>query len=396
LGPAFYWVLWLIRVTLGPWFDNLPHAGAIGQVLLASAADTLLLVALWRRTSSMWLALAAVLLVATAPFDLALSATIWNPIMAAVATKTATALVLLGWPERSLTHVGVTAGLAWTAMHCNLPAIFPIVGIFAAIVLPPLLTRNYRDTARRAATIVLVVTVLQLPYFAHQIWRDPGGGGAGVSAITESLGQVLWGPEPLRLTESAASLAHAVNRIQVGPWQANWIGWVLAVCGAVVVVRHRRDVPLLAITVLPLLAALVGYAFWLRDYDDYYYLSVMPAAVLTFQFGLTALAPVRTARALTIALAVVVVALVPARARQSTTIHRMPEYEPLVDGSRQILKRNVAVREIRANFLPLGSDSEFLFRSMGGQLDPDGDWVASVDASGVVSYDQVSPGRSGL
>ena len=117
LGPAFYWVLWLIRVTLGPWVDNLPHAGAIGQVLLASAADTLLLVAVWRRTTSVWLAMATVLLLATAPYDLALSSTIWNPIMAAIAVKAATALVLLRWPERSLTHAGATATLAWTAMH---------------------------------------------------------------------------------------------------------------------------------------------------------------------------------------------------------------------------------------------------------------------------------------
>ena len=96
LGPAFYWVLWLTRVLLGPWLDNLPHAGGIGQVLLASAADTLLLVAVWKRTASIWLAVATVLLLATAPYDLALSATIWNPIMAAIAVKAATALVLLG------------------------------------------------------------------------------------------------------------------------------------------------------------------------------------------------------------------------------------------------------------------------------------------------------------
>lgn len=395
LGPAFYWVLWGIRVTVGPWFDNLPHAGAIGQVLLASAADTLLLIALWTRTKSLWFALATVVLVATAPFDLALSATIWNPIMAAVATKSATALVLLGWPERSLAHAGVTAALAWTAMHCNLPAIFPIVGIFAAIVAPPLLTRDYRGGAIRAATVALVVMVLQIPYLAHQIWREADGGGAGVSAITESLWQVLGGSEPLRLSQSAASLAHAVNRIQVDPWQAGWIGWVLAACGVIVAVRYRRDIPLLAVTVLPLLAALVGYALWLRDYDDYYYLSVMPAAVLTFQFGLTALATPRTARGVAIALTVVVVAILPARARQSTTIHRMPEYEPLVHGSRQILKRNVPVRAIRADFLPLGSDSEFLYNAMGGQLDPDAEWVASVEADGLVSYDRVTSERSG-
>ena len=31
IGPAFYWILWLLRVLFGPWFDNLPHAGGIGQ-----------------------------------------------------------------------------------------------------------------------------------------------------------------------------------------------------------------------------------------------------------------------------------------------------------------------------------------------------------------------------
>jgi hypothetical protein len=38
IGPAFYWILWILRVTFGPWFDNLPHAGGIGQAALQSAA----------------------------------------------------------------------------------------------------------------------------------------------------------------------------------------------------------------------------------------------------------------------------------------------------------------------------------------------------------------------
>src|SRR6266702_4234721 len=36
VGPAFYWILWAIRVVVGPWFQNLPHAGGIGQALLQS------------------------------------------------------------------------------------------------------------------------------------------------------------------------------------------------------------------------------------------------------------------------------------------------------------------------------------------------------------------------
>jgi hypothetical protein len=391
LGPAFYWVLWLTRVTFGPFVDNLPHAGAFGQILLASAADAVLLVALWRRTGSVMLALATVLLIATAPFDLALSATIWNPIMAAIAIKAATALVLLGWAERSLPYAATTTGLAWTSVHANLPAIFAVGGIFAAIVVPPLLQRDYRTLWRRAATIAATVGCLQLPYLAHRIWVDPGGG--GIEVITASLGRILTGGEALRWSESAAALGQAVNRIQIDPWQAGWVGWMLALCAVFVAVRYRHDVPLVSVTVLPLAAALVGYAFWVRDFDDYYYLSLMPARVLTFQStvsGLTTVTRGRVATGAAVALLVVAIAIMPARVRQSTTFHRMPGYDGLVAGSRQILRQNVSVREIRADFLPPDSNSEFIYRVLGGTIDPDGGWIASVEPDGVVSYEQVS------
>lgn len=71
-------------------------------------------------------------------------------------------------------------------------------------------------------------------------------------------------------------------------------------------------------------------------------------------------------------------------------------YEGLLDGSRRILRRDVAVREIRAFFLPPGSDSEFLFRVLGGRIESDADWVATVSADGSVSYERVSAERSGI
>lgn len=388
LGPAFYWVLWLFRVTFGPFVDNLPHAGAFGQILLASAADALLLVALWRRTGSLMLALATVLLLATAPFDLALSATIWNPIMAAIAIKAATALVLLGWGERSLAHVGVTAGLAWASVHANLPAIFGVGGVFAAILLPPVVGRDLRTAARRLAAIAAVVVALQLPYLAHRLWIDPGGG--GVEAISASLGGILTGEEPLRWGESASWLAQALDRIQVDPWQAGWIGWMLAACTVFVAVRYRHDLPLVSVTVLPLVGALVGYAFWVRDLDHCYYLSLMPAAVLTFQATVSALPRGRVATGAAAVVLLVAVAILPARVHQSTTFHRMPGYDGLVAGSRQILRQDVSVREIRADFLPPESNSEFIYHVLGGRIDPDGGWIASVEADGLVTYEQVS------
>src|SRR5262245_4338819 len=97
IGPAFYWILWAIRVVVGPWFDNLPHAGGIGQAAVQSAADAMLLIAIWRRTNSPWIAWATVLLVATASFDLSLAALVWNPTMGTALAKIATAAILLDW-----------------------------------------------------------------------------------------------------------------------------------------------------------------------------------------------------------------------------------------------------------------------------------------------------------
>src|SRR5262245_12635542 len=105
IGPAFYWILWAIRITVGPWFDNLPHAGGIGQAILQSAADALLLAAVWKRTRSLPIALLTVVLLATSAYDLALAPLVWNPVMGSILAKAATALILLDWHRGSLPHV---------------------------------------------------------------------------------------------------------------------------------------------------------------------------------------------------------------------------------------------------------------------------------------------------
>jgi hypothetical protein len=94
LGPVFYWLLWVIRLVVGPWTENLPHAGGIGLSIVHSVADIILFVAIARRLQSTWLSLAIVLLAATAPYDMALTATIWNPPLAVALVKLATAVVL--------------------------------------------------------------------------------------------------------------------------------------------------------------------------------------------------------------------------------------------------------------------------------------------------------------
>ena len=394
LGPGYNWFVWLSRVTFGPFYENLPHAGAIFQVLVHSAVDAFLLWALWRKTGSPWLASVTLLLVTTAPYDLALSATLWNPSLASAAIKGATALVLLGWSEGGLIRVGIVAGIAWVSLHFHVPAVFCVAGVFTALVATPLVRRDYRALARRIGAIGATVALLQVPYFVHRLTAHPDTE-AGGAAVTGSLAQVLGGVASIRLVESARGFGRAVDRIQLDPWNVGWIGWIVLVAAIAMAVRHRDDPPLLGVTVGPIIASIVGYAFWVGTFDEYYYLPQMTAVVLTVLIGLSGLAGPSVSRYLGVGMLVLVLGILPARVQQSRTIHRMPEYAALVEGSRQIVRRGAPVRAIRADFLPLGANPEYLFQVLGGRLERNGEWVASIADDGVVSYERVVDGRAG-
>jgi hypothetical protein len=385
IGPAFYWILWLIRVIVGPFFDNLPHGGGVGQALLASGADVLLLTALWKRTGSMWIALTAVVLLATSPFDLALAAVIWNPVVGSILAKAATALILLDWHRRSLVHAGVTAAIAWSAVHAYTGAIFVAIGVFAALVADDVVHRHWRSALRRAAVAAAVVGGLQIPYLVYQATQRFDHPAMG--AVTGSIAGVLQGSSQIRVSASAAAYTHAVAFIQFSPWPVSAAGWILIACGALLAVGHRRDPVLLAVTLLPQVAAVVGYAVWAGDLQDYYYLSLMPAAVITMLLGATVLLPAPAARAAAIALLAGAVAIVPARLRFAAGLPRLPSYAILVSGSRQIARLKQPMRSIEPQFaLPPTTDPEFIFRILGGRIDRGAEWRALVAPDGRVSY----------
>ena len=386
IGPAFYWILWSIRVTVGPWFQNLPHAGGIGQAMLQSAADAVLLAAVWRRTKSVWIALATVVLLATASYDLCLSALIWNPMVGSALAKMATALVLLQWPDRSAAGVGATAAAAWCAVQSYTGAIFVAVGVFVALLAGPCGRRDWVALRRNACIIAAVVALLQVPYAIHQVstrFRD-----SGMTAVTGSVGQIVTGHQAPQLAKSWMGYTGAFNFILLSPWQPQWSPWVLVVSAIVVASRFRRDLSLLSVTLVPQLMAIVGYAFYVGDFlDHYYYLSLLPAAVLTLMLSLTALRPVPVARVASLAVLVGALVIVPSRMRFASTMHRMPEYGVLVDGSRGLLKQQRAVRAIKTDFALLPTaDPQFIYRILGGRIEPTSRWIAVIKADGHVIY----------
>jgi hypothetical protein len=310
--------------------------------------------------------------------------------MAGVAlAKIATALVLLNWPQRSSNRLAVTVAVAWCAVQSYTGAVFVAMGIFTALLAEPMVRRDWPALRRTALVMAMVVALLQVPYALHQVSTRFSERAMG--AVTGSVGEILSGRQAPQFERSWAGYAFAVNFIQGAPWQTPWMIWLLVLCGAIVAIRYRRhDLPLLAVTLLPQIAALIGFALYVGDFlDRYYYLSLMPAAVLTIVLGLTSLYSRQAGRMVAVALFGVALAVVPARLRHAAPINRMPEYGVIVDASRAIAGMGQPVRAIRTEFvLPPTSDPEFIFQILGGRIDRAARLVAVIKQNGDVAYEK--------
>ena len=391
IGPSFYWILWVLRVLTGPFFHHLPHGGGIGQAALQSGADALLLVGLWRRTTSVWPALVVVTLLATAPFDLALAPVIWNPVVGAVLAKTAIALVLLDWHRGSLVRTGVVAAVAWCAVQAYTGAIFVAGGVFVALLVDAALTRDWDAVRRRGLVIAGTVAALQVPWGIHQ-WTT-GFGDTGMTAVTDSLAAVFTGHEAPRVSASAKALVDAFVWMHALPGSEAF--WALVLLSAVVTVaiRHRADAELLAVTLLPIAAAVAGFAFWIQDVEPYFDLSLAPAVVITVVLAVAAVVPERFANPAGALLLAGALAIAPARAANAATQLRMPEYSALATGAKEIAALGQPIRSIDSAFdLPPGCNAEFLYLALGGRLDPRAPWRAIIRRDGRVFYLRAAAG----
>ena len=385
IGPAYYWIMWAIRVIVGPWLENLPHAGGYGQAFLESAADVLLSVALARRLQSPGVAFAAMLVIVTASFDVALSAIDWTPPVASALGKAAVALILLDWHRGGAWRVATVAALAWCGLQVYTGVVYVTAGVLAALLLDPLTKRDWSAVRRVAATVALVVLVLQLPYIAHRLTDQSSGPAMG--AVTGGVGRVLTGDASPQVAKSLAGYAGAFNYIHVMPWHTPLPLVGLVACCAVVAVRYRRDPVVLSLLLLPQALTIVGYALFLDTLDHYYYIPVMPVPLLTVAFALALPATALPGRVLGVAVVGLAAAIVPWRLGFATTMHRLPEYRVLVDASRTLVRERPRLHGIRTEFeLPPSTEPDFLYRVLGGRIDTTAPNAALIKRDGTVSY----------
>ncbi len=403
-GPVYYWILWLGRNLVGPFTDFLPHAGGITVALLQSIADTWLLLVLWRRVGP-FLALAMCLTISSAPFDIAISSVIWNPPVAAALIKMATAMALSLGDAPPRWKIAVTAMLAWCAVQAHLSAIFVAAPLLAALVArdllalvaPDLQVRRSNDAERKgsapretlkkaaltAGMIAAVILVLQIPYFIA-VMRDPAAPMGPTSAIN-SLANV----SAFRLDRSYGSIVNGAGEVLVRQFDAWRFQIPTLVAGAIVLVAWRRDLMVLASSIGGILGATILFATWTRGYDSYWFLTLTPAMVLTYGLAVAAI-PYRLAvHAIGAVLLGGIVLLLPGRVGQATAFFKYHPYRTMRIASYELAAREPVLRDIRVNFdgAHPTMDTYFMYKILGGRIDPSAPKRAFVNADGSVSIE---------
>jgi hypothetical protein len=390
LGPVYTWVLWGIRHVVGPWTDYLPHAGGIGLSIIHSAADALLFAALLRRFGSLPLALAITVGAATAPYDMALTATIWNPPLAVAFVKATIALVVLGTGDSIGRRAAATA-TSILAVQAHSSAVFFAMPVVLSFPLLELRSRGWKSALRVAVVLAAVMALVEAPFLISKATNPDRQ--TSPSTVIASVSRTLQDPAALRPVASARAMSDALEFILMRPWTLPGVGLFLIASGLVTALRVRRDLALASVTVGPLLAGVAGFALWQLRFDHYWFLTLAPSAALTVGLALTAWQP--AAAAVSLGLAALVLFAQPARLSDARTIHRLPQYEALVRGSREIRRQTPQVRRIDTDFqLPPSTDRAFLYEVLGGRVTRDSDLAATIDRDGRVTLRNVSAGRA--
>jgi hypothetical protein len=384
-GPAYYWLLWLGRVTLGPFMDNVPHAGGITVALLQSIADAWLLFVLARRVH--WtLALAMCLLIASAPFDIAISSVIWNPPVSAALIKMATAMALTLTASSPRWHAAVTATLAWLAVQAHLSAIFVAAPMLIAVGLQPLIDKPKGlspQILKRVGIVACTIVLLQIP-FVISILREPSAPVGPSSAIAS-----LTNPQVIRPWQAYDSVTSITGNLLVPISDRRLVfAIVTLILGSIVAFAYRRDPVLLGASIGGVVMATLLFTTSTRGYDGYWFLTLTTALTLTFGMAIAAIPSKPAVKWIGIALLLLIALRQPARIADSTRFFKYPQYETMLKASRALIMQAPVVRDIRVTFdVHPTMDRHFIYTILGGRIDPRALYTAVVRSDGSVSLE---------
>jgi len=382
-GPAYYWILWLGRGVVGPFADYLPHAGGFWVALLQSIADAWLLIVLWQRVGP-FLALAMCLIVASAPFDIAISSVIWNPPVAAALIKMATAMALSLGDSPRRWRIVVAAMIAWSAVQTHLSAFFVAAPLLVALVATDFKVRRSPPEALRTGAMVAGgILALQIPYFVA-LMTDPSTPAGPTNAIAG-----LTDLSAFRIDRSYLGIVNGTGEVLARQFDTWRFQIPTLVAGVVTLIKWRRDPTALAVSIGGILTATVLFANWTRGFDSYWFLTMTTAMVLTYGLAIAAIPSRIAVNAVGAALVAAMAWLQPARIDQSKAFFKYPPYRTMRIASYQLAAREPVLRDIRVNFEGAHPtmDKYFLYQILGGRIDPSAPKRAFINPDGSVSIE---------
>jgi hypothetical protein len=381
LGPVYYWLLWIGRVILGPFQDNLPHVGGFFVALLQSIADTWLFIALAQRIP--WtLALASCLLIASAPFDIAISSLIWNPPVAAALIKMATAVALSLTPSSPLWQVGAAGALAWMAVQTHLSGVFVAVPLLAALAFYDRSTgvrRTFYDRLKVAGVLAGVVLALQIP-FVVSLAQEPTGAAGPTAAIAG-----LTNPQVFRPWVAYDTVTGITGNLVVPLYNASEYAMPTLLAAAIVAFAYRKDPIVIAVTAGGVLMAALLFTTSTRAYDGYWFVPLTTAMTLLFGMTIAAIPSKPAVTWIGVVLLLFVAWRQPARIEDSKRFFKYPQYQTMVRASRELVMRAPVVRDIRTRFeVHPTMDRHFVYTILGGRIDSSALYTAIVESDGSV------------
>jgi hypothetical protein len=379
-GPSYFWVLWLGRHLVGPFTNNLPHAGGITIALFQALADTWLMVALMRRLP-LPLALAAGLVIATQPFEVGLSAAIWNPPVAAGFAKIALAMALGLEASSSRWRIAAVVAVAWLGVQAHASGLFVAVPIVAALLSEPALKRQWTRATDLLVVIASIVFVLEIPYGTAMLQSPAEAKGPTIAMATVS-------------NVSAFDLSGSFRRVtSVAGWLITngndaWPFWaIVLVALGIVLWRWIRDTQVLTVSVGPILTATLLFATWTRPYESYWFMTLAPALVITCVFAAAAVPWPRAMTALGLAALLAAVVLQPSRLDDSKGFFRYPQYKALLAGARSAARQAPILHSVRSEFeVHETTDVSYMYRLLGGQVADNGPFDAIIQRDGTVTF----------
>jgi hypothetical protein len=224
-----------------------------------------------------------------------------------------------------------------------------------------------------------VIGLLQIPYVIA-IVREPGAPLGPTNAISNMANTAF------RIDRSFTSIVNVTGELLVRQFDAWRFQIPTLVAAIIVVIKWRRDVILLAVSVGGLAGATALFATWTRGYDSYWFLTLTTAMVLTFGTAIAAI-PYRPAVAWTgAALLAAILVLQPSRIEQSKAFFKYPAYRTMRIASYQLAAQYPVLRDIRMNFdgVHPTMDKYIIYRILGGRIDPAAPQQAYVNGDGSV------------